>query len=166
MRRITREGDNWLNRIRRNDVKDAVKNIMGDIFHWPDSLTVSALTVSPPTVTKIEETPVTPAALTLNVPSATIITGSTSVKNYTEISGVTISIASPCVVTKAGHGIVDHEIIKFTTTGVLPTGLAAFAYYYCDYVDADTFRITSAIGGANINTSGSQSGTQSVWHET
>lgn len=122
------------------------------------------------TTAKIEETPVavsigdsSPAFTTPDVPS---VAASTSVKGFTEISGVSISIASPCVVTSAGHGISDHEIIKLTTTGALPTGLTAFAYYYCDYIDVDTFRITSAIGGANINTSGGQSGTQSVWHET
>jgi hypothetical protein len=102
----------------------------------------------------------------LTVPSVPTLSVGTSVKGFTEISGVSISIASPCIVTSAGHGITDHEIIKFTTTGALPTGLTAFAYYYCDYIDVDSFRITSAIGGANINTSGSQSGVQSVWHET
>lgn len=165
MRRITREGGNWLDRIRRNDIKDAVKSVLGGIFHWPDPLPISPPSVSTPSVAKIEETPVSISGTTLSIASMNSA-GSTSVKEYTQISGVTISIASPCVVTSAGHGIADHEIIKFTTTGALPTGLAAFAYYYCDYVDADTFRITSTIGGANINTSGGQSGTQSVWHET
>ena len=166
MRRKTREGNSRLDRVRRDDVKDAVKNVLGGIFHWPEPLTMTPITVATPSVTKIEETPVSISATTLSMHPITVSAGSTSVKEYTQISGVTISIASPCVVTSSGHGIADHEIIKFTTTGALPTGLTAFSYYYCDYVDADTFRVTSTIGGANINTSGSQSGTQSVWHET
>lgn len=145
---------------------DGVRNVLGVIFHWPALLNMPNVTVTAPSLDKIEETPVAPSALALNMPSSMSVDCSASVKEFTQISGVTISIASPCVVTAAGHGIADHEIIKFSTTGALPTGLTAFAYYYCDYVDADTFRITATIGGANINTSGSQSGTQSVWHET
>jgi hypothetical protein len=104
--------------------------------------------------------------IVLSVPAVPTVTVGTSVKGYTEISDVAISIASPCVVTSAGHGIVDDEIIKFTTTGALPTGLTAFTYYYCNYIDVDTFNVSTAPDGDNINTSGSQSGTQSVWHET
>jgi len=163
MRRV-RDNTQCLSRERRNDVMDGVRNVLGGIFHWPASLNMPNVTVIAPSVDKIEETPVAAEATTLNISSMTPVV-STSVKGFAEISGVTISIASPCVVTADGHGIADHEIIKFTTTGALPTGLTAFTYYYCDYVDADHFRVTAAIGGANINTSGSQSGTQSVWHE-
>jgi hypothetical protein len=117
----------------------------------------------------IAETPVVIDAddlSSLSIPSVPTVSPGTSVKGYTEISDVAISIASPCVVTSAGHGIVDDEIIKFTTTGALPTGLTAFTYYYCNYIDVDTFNVSTEPDGANINTSGSQSGTQSVWHET
>jgi hypothetical protein len=100
------------------------------------------------------------------VPAVPTVSVTTSVKGYTEISGVTISNGSPCVVTSIGHGISDHEIIKFTTTGALPTGLTAFTYYYCSLIGADTFNVTAAIGGANINTSSAGSGVQSCWHET
>jgi hypothetical protein len=85
--------------------------------------------------------------------------------DYTLISGVTISIATPGVVTSAGHGIADETEIYFTTTGALPTGLVGFTHYYANYIDADTFNVTATVGGANINTSGSQSGVQSVWYK-
>lgn len=153
---------------------EAVKVILGSVEVWLSitpwdgyiRLAVPTVPTVTPELSKIEETPVAPSVAALTVPAVPTVAGSTSVKRFTEISGVSISIASPCVVTSEDHGIADHEIIKFTTTGALPTGLTAFAYYYCDYIDVDTFRITSTIGGANINTSGSQSGTQSVWHET
>ena len=165
--RRTRDNSQYLNRLnRRDDIQDSIKNVLGNIFHWPTNLTVPAVPTIVISTSKIEETPVAPSAIGISVPTVPSVSNSTSVKGFTEISGVSISIASPCVVTSAGHGISDHEIIKFTTTGVLPTGLTAFTYYYCDYINGDTFRITSSIGGANINTSGSQSGTQSVWHET
>lgn len=122
---------------------------------------------NPPTVavsTNVIAEDLKSQSISNNIPAVPTVGVSAVSVDYTEISGVSISIASPCVVTKAGHGITNHESIKFTTTGALPTGLTALTYYYCDYIDADTFSITSTIGGANINTSGSQSGTQSVWH--
>jgi hypothetical protein len=166
MRRETgkRGANSYLNRIRRDDVKDLVKNVLGGIFHWPETLTIGNITAAGST-SVIAETPVSKSHDALSIGNMTL-GSSTSVKEYTEISGVTISIASPCVVTSSGHGIGDDERIKFTTTGALPTGLTAFAYYYCNYIDADTFHVTATLNGSNINTTGSQSGVQSVWHET
>lgn len=167
MRRI-RNNSQYLNRLsRRDDIKDSVKNVLGNIFHWPTALVVPVVpTVGTPVLSKIEETPVAPSVAALTVPAVPTVAGSTSVKGFTEISGVSISIATPCVVTAAGHGIAEDEIIKFTTTGALPTGLTAFTYYFCKYVDENSFQITPTTAGAAINTTGSQSGTQSVWHET
>lgn len=86
-------------------------------------------------------------------------------------AAVTISIASPGVVTLTGHGIWNGLGICFTTTGILPTGLVAGMTYYCRYVTADTYHLydteAHALDTANttgrINTSGTQSGTHTVW---
>ena len=145
-------------------------------FWWPYELltnVAAGLILSVPNViptisvstSKIEETPVDDT-LTLSVPAVPTVAVSTGVVGYTEISGVTISIASPCIVTSVGHGIADDEEIFFATTGALPTGLVQFTHYYASYIDADTFSVAATVGGANINTSGSQSGVQSVWHVT
>lgn len=82
----------------------------------------------------------------------------------------TISIASPAVVTKASHTIPIGYPVQFTTTGALPTGLSANTIYYCssDSYAAGTFRLAptfaDAIAGTNsINTSGTQSGTHTLW---
>lgn len=73
---------------------------------------------------------------------------------------VTISIASPGVVTWAGHGLLANEAFKVTTTGAVPTGLTAGTTYYVKTVlDANTFTLAATEGGTVINTSGSQSGT-------
>lgn len=72
---------------------------------------------------------------------------------------VTMTIASPCVVTKAAHGFTGNEPVVLTTTGALPTGLTAGTTYYVKFIDANTFNLSATPGGANINTSGSQSGT-------
>jgi len=79
------------------------------------------------------------------------LTGSTSV--------VTMTIASPCVVTWTAHGLAANTPISFTTTGTLPTGLVASTVYYVSAPTTDTFNVSATIGGAAINTSGSQSGT-------
>lgn len=78
--------------------------------------------------------------------------------------GCTISIASPGVVTQVAHGYVAGQLVRFETTGALPTGLSTTLAYYVlsTGLTADTFRVSLTDGGAVINTSGSQSGVQSV----
>jgi hypothetical protein len=80
-------------------------------------------------------------------------------------STCTISIANPAVITLASHGFVAGDVIKFTTTGSLPTGISALSrFYVLDDAppSANSFRISDTSGGAAIETSGSQSGTQKV----
>jgi microcystin-dependent protein len=74
----------------------------------------------------------------------------------------TVTIATPAVVTKIGHGLIGGERLRLTTTGALPTGLSTSADYFVEYIDANTFYLLSAArGGARINTSGTQSGVHS-----
>ena len=80
----------------------------------------------------------------------------------------TVTIASPAVVTNTAHGLKTGEGVYLTTTGALPTGLAANTMYYAIEVDANTFRLASsyanALASTAINTTGSQSGTHTlVW---
>lgn len=76
----------------------------------------------------------------------------------------TVTIASPGVFTKAGHGFLAHQPVYLTTTGNLPTGLAASTVYYvrATGLTADDFQLSATLGGAAIDTSGSQSGTHTV----
>ncbi len=84
------------------------------------------------------------------------------------IGTVTITIASPGVVTKVAHGLVTGDPVYLTTTGALPTGLTANTQYYAILVTADTFRLATsyanAVAGTAINTSGSQSGTHTAYN--
>ena len=80
----------------------------------------------------------------------------------------TISIASPAVVSKTAHGLDDDDIVYFTTTGALPTGVSADVAYYVDKIDANTFNLsltssTSTTGFVPITTTGTQSGTHTLW---
>jgi hypothetical protein len=71
---------------------------------------------------------------------------------------VTITIASPGVVTWTAHGLTDGAKVAFSTTGALPTGLTAATTYYVVNSAANTFQVAATLGGAAINTSGTQSG--------
>lgn len=81
---------------------------------------------------------------------------------------VTLTIASPCVVTLASHGFITGDSIYLTTTGALPTGLTANTLYYVISVDFNTFRLATsyanAIASTAINTSGTQSGVHTLYH--
>jgi hypothetical protein len=84
-------------------------------------------------------------------------------------STVTITIAAPGVVTWTDHGLSVNDTIRFTTTGALPTGLAAGTTYYVKTVlSPNTFTVSASAGGAAITTSGTQSGVQTalVWYGT
>jgi hypothetical protein len=77
-------------------------------------------------------------------------------------STVTMTIATPCVVTWTAHGMVSGQRIQLTTTGALPTGLSANTTYWVTVIDANTFKLSSSLANAQsatfIATSGSQSG--------
>lgn len=74
---------------------------------------------------------------------------------------VTISIASPGVITWTAHALSPGAIVVFTTTGALPTGLTAgTSYYVLTVIDANNFTVAATPGGTAIATSGTQSGTQ------
>lgn len=78
---------------------------------------------------------------------------------YKASATVTITIASPGVITWTGHGLANGTPVVFTTTGALPTGLTSGTTYYVINAATDTFQVAATVGGTAINTSGSQSGT-------
>lgn len=87
-------------------------------------------------------------------------------------SPVTITIASPGVVTWPSHNLLQCTPITFTTTGALPTPLAAIpaltnpTAVYALVLDANRFALATTpancANGIALNTSGSQSGTQTA----
>lgn len=84
-------------------------------------------------------------------------------KASTSVGTATMTIASPCVVTKATHGLANGNKISFTTTGALPTGLVVWTEYYVINADTNTFQVAATLGGSAINTSGTQSGTHTLY---
>lgn len=85
---------------------------------------------------------------------------------FPTLGTVTITIASPGVVTKTAHGLATGDGIYLTTTGALPTGLTANTRYWVIKNDANSFwlatSLANALAGTKINTSGSQSGTHTA----
>jgi hypothetical protein len=76
-------------------------------------------------------------------------------------TSITMTVASPCVVT-CSLGLADGTAINFSTTGWLPTGLLPGVTYYVKYLSPTTFNLAATAGGANITTTGTQSGTQTI----
>ncbi len=82
--------------------------------------------------------------------------------NYYATSAVTVTIAAPGVMTWTAHGLKSGQKIQLTTTGALPTGLAAATTYWVTVIDANTFNLSTSLANAQaatfITTTGSQSG--------
>ncbi len=84
-------------------------------------------------------------------------------QNYKLSAAVTINIATATFTVSSSAGITTGTPVKFTTGGVLPTGLTANTKYYARDVTATTFRVSATIGGAAITLSGTQSGTHTTY---
>jgi microcystin-dependent protein len=79
---------------------------------------------------------------------------------------VTVTIASPAVFTLANHGLIAGDIVYLETTGALPTGLSQDTPYYVISagLTSNTFELSATRAGSAINTSGSQSGTHTLFY--
>jgi hypothetical protein len=79
----------------------------------------------------------------------------------TSTSVVTISSASPAVVSWAGHGLADGTPISFSTTGNLPTPMVPGVMYYVRNPTADNFNLATTPGGTAFG-AGASSGIQTA----
>ena len=81
-----------------------------------------------------------------------------------KVATVTISSASPGVITLASHGFAANDPVVFSNSGgALPVAIAAGTKYFVKTVlDANTFTISATAGGAAINTASTGTGTHSV----
>lgn len=65
-------------------------------------------------------------------------------------------------INKVAHGLNDGDIVVFTSTGTLPTGITALTSYYVVNKTADDFQISLTAGGSVVLLSGTPSGTATV----
>lgn len=64
---------------------------------------------------------------------------------------------------RTGHGLSVGDRIVLATTGALPTGFSPYtAYYVSATPTTNTLKLSATLGGADINTSGSQSGSHTI----
>src|SRR3990167_1679568 len=75
---------------------------------------------------------------------------------------ITMTIATPCVVTNTAHTKANGDMVRFSTTGALPTGIVADTTYFVINKATNTYQLSATSGGASIDTSGTQSGTHTV----
>ena len=78
-------------------------------------------------------------------------------------SVVTMTIASPCVVTWNAHGLISGCIIRLTNSGGnLPTGVTVNDPYWITYISANTFNLSDSyanyLTGTFVVTGGAQTG--------
>jgi hypothetical protein len=80
---------------------------------------------------------------------------------------VTITSATPGVVSHTSHGRITGEKVYFTTTGALPAGVSANTAYYVVKINANSYNLAAsyadATNGTKIATSGGQSGTHTAY---
>jgi hypothetical protein len=74
---------------------------------------------------------------------------------------VTITNASPAVVSWTGHGLSNNAVVRFSSQGpaTLPAGLFFNTAYYVKNATANTFEVSATPGGASVTTTSSGSGT-------
>ncbi len=81
---------------------------------------------------------------------------------YLKFAKCTMTIASPCVISRPQHGLVAGDRVTFSSTGSLPTGITEgtdnWYYVISTALTTDSFEISTSRGGSAVNTSGSQSG--------
>jgi hypothetical protein len=75
---------------------------------------------------------------------------------------ITLTIASPCVLSLTDNNLSAGDTVKLSTTGTLPTGLTAGVTYYVVNPTTDTFQLSLTAGGVAIDTTGTQSGTHTI----
>jgi hypothetical protein len=63
-----------------------------------------------------------------------------------------------------GHGVLDGEIVRVSSAGTLPGGLAADTDYLAIVGDADTLQLTDATGGTAIVLANAGTGTHTLSH--
>lgn len=154
-----------------------LENINGQLAVFALTGSISPAAVSPATLYQIDAPPSGAIGALTDITYAEVFQGypyvvakyasGSSYHHYidTNNSGpMTITIASPAVVTRVGHGFIVGQAVSFTTNGSLPTGVSVGTVYYIIAAGftADTFQFSTTLGGAAVNTSGAQSGTHKV----
>jgi hypothetical protein len=161
-------------------VKTALTNVPVTLTNWSLSETNTAqtatITIANPAVATVASSPpngtaiafTTTGALPTGLVAGTpyyVFNRTATTYNITTTGGVSQSavtpIASPGIVTVSASPN-NGDVVIFSTTGALPTGITAGVQYYVINRTGTTFQIAATSGGTAINFTGAQSGFQTV----
>lgn len=84
---------------------------------------------------------------------------------YVYINNISVGVGtvSGSTFTKTGHGLSAGDRVKFTTTGVLPTGLSADTNYYVKAApNASTFTVSTTKSGDAVTTTSAGTGSMTI----
>ena len=80
-------------------------------------------------------------------------------------SAVTVTSASPGVVTWTNHGLLANSPVYLTSSQTMPTGLTANSVYFVKTVlNSNTFTVSATLGGTAINTSSTGTGSITAYY--
>jgi len=75
---------------------------------------------------------------------------------------VAFTAATTDIITATAHGLVNEDLLQFTTTTTLPAGLSLTTNYYVRDVTTNTFKVSLTKGGPVVNITGTGSGTHTL----
>lgn len=90
------------------------------------------------------------------IPTNMALLGAASAKAGSTV--VTITNASPGIISWTAHGLVRGDTVYFTTTGALPSPLTPNTTYFVSSMTANDFSVASISGDLEINTTTAGSG--------
>lgn len=96
-----------------------------------------------------------------SVPGA-VVNGTDPLVEPEKSKDVTITIASPAVLTQYRHGYDNNDKVELETDGTLPSGFSTGVEYYIVGAGTSSFGLATSLGGSAISTSGTQSGTHRI----
>jgi len=81
---------------------------------------------------------------------------------YNQLQAFTVN-ASTNVFTSTAHGLADGQQVYFLSTGVLPSPLVDYTFYYIINASTDTFKVSATFGGAAVDITDTGTGTHFVF---
>jgi hypothetical protein len=140
----------------------------------------ATMTIASPAVVTVTTSPANGTAVAFSTTGAlpTGVTANTPYFVYgrtgtTYKIATTADVAATAVLALTTPGVAtvsaapaNGDVVVFTTTGALPTGLTAGTEYYVVNRTSTTFEVSATSGGASIAFSGSQSGVQTATWRT
>jgi hypothetical protein len=160
--RATAPSDAYVHEINRDTTERYVLIFMNGVIEAYNLLTGASISVATPDgvdyITTANPSSIISAVTVADYTFVINKSVEVALGDATDSAVVTITIASPGVVTHTAHGFAADTPIVFSTTGALPTGLTAGTTYWVQNPTTDTYEVSATPGGGSINTSGTQSG--------